>query len=439
MGILDWFKVNKSNSSRLTEERREWIESTLSWLVEAFGFDEIKQSPFILPLTSTFPYTDLSDTSQFNSLFDQVCKYWDLNPQEIDLIVFDDLKSFEFQSFRFVGELDETAGFFTVNEKGSIKKYRVEIARSILKDPQLCVAVLSHELAHVKLIGGGFIEEQTNELEFITDITSIYFGFGVFAANSTISQTDWGLGRVCYLNEYEISYCNAMLCYLSEYEFEKLLPFLNTNTKELLVNELEFLKQYGPITLTKERVEMLNQCKQIGVLMDDAFYNKEWDLVLKLCRQYLSLNEDSYSILNYAGLAYVYKRDYLKAIDSFSKSIKIHPYFDLALVNRGFCRLMINDLESGYNDIEQAFKFNNKSIWCSRNFGIYYFMTEAYSEALEMFRKVEEIDEWVELNNFMLSQTYFKLNNLPESHKYWNKHLECNDVNSTIFEDLSFA
>lgn len=438
MGIFDWFNVGKSNSSKLTEERREWIESTLAWLVETFGFDDVKKSPFILPHTSAFPYNDLTNESQFNALFVQVCKYWDLNPQEIDLILFDDLKSFEFQSLKFVGELDETAGFFKVNDRDNVKKYRVEIARSILKDPQLLVAVLSHELAHVKLIGEGFIEENGSEFELITDIASIYFGFGVFAANSTISQSDWGLGRVGYLNEYEISYCNAMLCYLSEYEIEKLLHFLNTNTKNLLVNELEFLKKNGPVTLTKEKVGMLNRCKQIGVQMEIAHSNKDWDSLLQLCREYLILNEDSYSVLNYSGVVYTYKKDYLKAIDFFSKSIKIYPYFDLALANRGFCRLMLNDLESAYNDIDQALKINYRSVFCIRNLGIYCFITEAYSEALDRFKKVQEVDEWIELNNFMLSQTYLKLNNHSESQKYWNKHVESGDLNSTIFEDLFF-
>jgi len=66
------------------------------------------------------------------------------------------------------------------------------------------VATLSHELAHVKLLGKELLVKNDEPL---TDLTTIAFGLGIFSANSPFrfhqGYDSWGYKREGYLNQME--------------------------------------------------------------------------------------------------------------------------------------------------------------------------------------------------------------------------------------------
>ena len=55
------------------------------------------------------------------------------------------------------------------------------MGRKWLDEPENMVAVLAHEIAHIKLPGESRMEEND---ERITDLTTIFFGLGIFNANA---------------------------------------------------------------------------------------------------------------------------------------------------------------------------------------------------------------------------------------------------------------
>ena len=150
------FKKIKPIEPRVTPEDKEWIEKNFHWFIETFGLEKLIREPF----SENFPYTDLNDPDQFQKLFEQLC-YWDVDPNEIQVKFFDDIKSKQWNSLFPVGEFKSVAGLYNQVYTTEQKRFRIQLAKSNLNQPQLLVAVLSHELGHVKLLGGNYMTKMT--------------------------------------------------------------------------------------------------------------------------------------------------------------------------------------------------------------------------------------------------------------------------------------
>jgi len=76
------------------------------------------------------------------------------------------------------------------------------------------VAVMSHELAHVLLLGGGKISRDHERMEPLTDLMTVFSGFGIFTANAAFVHTSgtrgWQVSRKGYLSEKEFGYALAL-------------------------------------------------------------------------------------------------------------------------------------------------------------------------------------------------------------------------------------
>ena len=64
-----------------------------------------------------------------------------------------------------------------------------------MDDPDWLVSVLAHELGHELLIGSGRVEPSRPDLECLTDLLTVFYGFGIFAANASIALPAHVSGR----------------------------------------------------------------------------------------------------------------------------------------------------------------------------------------------------------------------------------------------------
>jgi hypothetical protein len=72
--------------------------------------------------------------------------------------------------------------YYGMNENG---KYEIFLNTKQLLDPESLVATLAHEIAHVKLLGENRIDENN---EYLTDLTTVIFGLGIFNANNAFKS-----------------------------------------------------------------------------------------------------------------------------------------------------------------------------------------------------------------------------------------------------------
>lgn len=109
------------------------------------------------------------------------------------------------------------------------------------------IATIAHELSHFILLGENRIEEND---EYLTDLTAIAYGFGIFLGNSrfqhskfqNISHSGWQMSSQGYLPEQVIAYA---MVWLSNYRGEstEYNKYLNKEMSKFFSQNAEYLQR----------------------------------------------------------------------------------------------------------------------------------------------------------------------------------------------------
>jgi tetratricopeptide (TPR) repeat protein len=425
----------KKYQSTVTLEDKDWVEKNIIWFIEVFGLDRLQKQPFIAPTTENFPYNDLKETEQFQKLFEQLCSFWELNPNEIIVKFFDDFKSKQWTTWvRPQSKFKEPGGLYSQIYTTDEKRFNIQLAKSNLDHPQLLISVIAHELAHVKLLGGNYINRSDDDMEPLTDLATIFFGFGVFVANSVQTKDIYWIGRSGYLPNQLISYANALICYIVDHDAKNYISVLNRNTIDLFKKDFEFLSNTHDTTLTKDKVLECESTYKIGKQITDGFEKRNFDEVIIASRLSLEKNPKNIAAFNNIGYALLQQKKYKEAIDQFTKAIDIDPYWDYPYNNRGYCKLQLGDVENAFMDLNHSFEANPDNSFSWRNLGAYYLKTGEFEKALRHFEESEKMDPKTEMINFYLGQAHLKLNNTELAQKYLSKSKELKEHNDSAAE-----
>jgi tetratricopeptide (TPR) repeat protein len=424
----------KTYEPTVTPEDKDWVEKNIIWFVETFGLDKLKEQPFISPTTENFPYNNLKDTDQFRKLFEQLCKYWDLNPNEITVKFFDDIKSKQWTTWMPQGEFNEPGGLYSQVYTTEEKRFNIQIAKSNLDNPLLLVSVIAHELAHVKLLGGNYIIRNSPDMEPLTDLASIYFGFGIFVANSVQTKDLNWISRSGYLPNQLISYANALICYITGHDVNNYYSLLNSNTKDLFKQDFAFLSNTNNTLLTKDCVSKSESTFKNYQQITKAFETRNFDDIIKTSENILETDLKNVAAFNNIGYALLQQKKYQEAIKHFTKAIDIDPYWDYPYNNRGYCKLQLGDLENAFSDLHSSFEMNPDNSFSWRNLGAYYLKINELEKALQHFEQAEKIDPKTELINFYLGQAHLKMGNTDKAQQYLDKSVEFNEHNDSTTE-----
>lgn len=115
----------------------------------------------------------------------------------------------------------------------------IGLDRSESADPSYLTAIIAHELGHVRLLAERRISAGRRDHERLTDLLTVYFGFGIFSANAALDYAEaarsWsvhplgeldertlnaarnhGYRRLGCLSEHEFGYTLACYCWLRE-------------------------------------------------------------------------------------------------------------------------------------------------------------------------------------------------------------------------------
>jgi hypothetical protein len=197
-----------------------WVMDSMDWLLEEFGREPL-QRPTVLPrefLGSRFDGTEATT----RSLFTTMCRRMDLPVDQVAL--------------RF-GPLSQATGIPTpvahltaapvstcgipvgrwIRENG---RGIIIITPRLLDDPVVLVTVLAHELGHELLLGSGRVKVSRPDQESLTDLLTVFYGFGIFAANASLAlpRHPSGRGRTPfargYLREEALAHALAYYCVL---------------------------------------------------------------------------------------------------------------------------------------------------------------------------------------------------------------------------------
>ena len=170
----------------------------------------------VLPTPDFFPDEYTAAAEDVEALVQRVCDYMGVSRDRLELELFSD----QHRELRHHLPIFESAGrraagqFMQGVDQASIK---IRLSTDRLNDPMSLVATIAHELGHVLLLADGKISRDRADHEQLTDLLTVWFGLGIFTANSVFKFNQWSGGfkqgweseRLGYLSEQMFGYALA--------------------------------------------------------------------------------------------------------------------------------------------------------------------------------------------------------------------------------------
>jgi hypothetical protein len=207
----------------LDSDTAGWQFNCFDWLLKEYGADlPITQRRLILPKPGFFATDGEKDHALAERLFSSVKNYAGMDDWPVTLNADAPSPDYALGSYQ-PQPMKHALGTFSV---GSDRKVEITYQPKLLSNPQQLIATFAHELAHYALSTATSKPPcDDDEMEFLTDITAVYLGFGVFLANNVLNVanvhdlggggTAWSYGRAGYLPENDLVHATALFLKLS--------------------------------------------------------------------------------------------------------------------------------------------------------------------------------------------------------------------------------
>lgn len=229
-------------------DEKEWVEECFIWLLQEFGAETLRELKTVLPTWEFFPDDFSADVPSLRKTLRRVCSFMNVNVEDVELRIFTDDGGISPHPLTPVNN----------NEFGACGLYRfyrgkhyISIETGLLGAPEKLIATLAHELCHARLIGEDRIDPDRQDQEFLTDLATIFFGFGVFTANTLFSFEQWTnssfqgwqASRAGYLSEETAGYAIGLFAYIRGETNSVWKPFLKGSAKHFVKQTLNYLEK----------------------------------------------------------------------------------------------------------------------------------------------------------------------------------------------------
>lgn len=242
------FSNKKNNECPIDQDMRLWMENAFLWLVDEFEQTSPYKKPMLYPTSNDFPIKYDGSKESLLKTSEVVASQMDIDINELNIDIFD-------QSIREINgdfghriwtEVDKnsnkglSAGLYFDKNIGG--RYDIFIEKKNLSDPENMVATLAHEFSHIKLLG-----EKRTEFndEYLTDLTVVIFGLGVFNANAAFKEhksfDSYGHNSMGYLKQKEWGYALALYTYYRQDDSWAWIKYLTANIRSDFKKSMEFI------------------------------------------------------------------------------------------------------------------------------------------------------------------------------------------------------
>jgi hypothetical protein len=231
----------------VSADAASWILGSLGWLREQFGDGALHREVMRLEWAAdTLHGVQVEDRA--NALAPAIAKRMDLDMSDVTISVVPDV-----ESLGMVGKApgllaySGAAGTYEAHTGGP----RVGISESQLARPVSLIATLAHEFAHVRLLGEGRMQRDRGDMEQMTDLATVFFGFGIFSANASFdfsqSAVGWRRSELGYLGEAMLGFALAAYATIRGERHPTWVADLDGNPRAYLQRSIKFLAR-NPMT-----------------------------------------------------------------------------------------------------------------------------------------------------------------------------------------------
>lgn len=164
---------------------QEWIVSRLAELLRERGSKQFLDGPIFEPTSEFFPDEWRADERSVRRLLRRVMQHAGLADFPFELTMYEHGEEdygldLHLEHVHHVG--DAAAWFAGLDDDGTA---HFGVARENLQDPEALVAIVCHEVAHAFRARHGLTYFDEAEDELLTDLTTVFLGFGLITTNLT--------------------------------------------------------------------------------------------------------------------------------------------------------------------------------------------------------------------------------------------------------------
>lgn len=226
----------------VSEKARRWTEESLGWLRNEFGDDALRGE--VLQPKAVFPPGSYSGSQgDVSSVLRRLCDRMGVPMASVTIEFDDDPDVASDPRVPVVHSFSGAAGEYRYRNGKAV----VAVRRRQLRQPVALAATLAHELAHARLLGERRIDPGRSDGEQLADLTTIFFGAGIFTANAAFdfsqTQSGWQSSHLGYLGETLAGYALAYFAYLRGEREPAWAAGLDTNPRAYLRQGLRYLWQ----------------------------------------------------------------------------------------------------------------------------------------------------------------------------------------------------
>lgn len=233
----------------ISEADRQWADSGFDRLSKMLGYHRMLQAKVVLPNEQHFPDPYDRSVEAAERMFCRVCNYMKVDRSTIEFEVFsggaEELSAF----LPYWKGGGGCAGLY-VHADADNEKMVVALRESQMHDPLAVVATLAHELGHVILLGGGLLDASVKDMEPLTDLLTVFLGFGIFNANCAARfqqwqderKQGWSMQRLGYLPEQVYGYALARFARERNEPTPPWAGHLSTNVRAYFKKSMQWLQ-----------------------------------------------------------------------------------------------------------------------------------------------------------------------------------------------------
>ena len=209
----------------------------------------------ILPTSEYFPPPFSGSDGDVRAVVRSVARYMGVQA-DVDVQFSEDLDAAENLRRLFPGgtgtfRSSGAAGVYT--HAGADGPQIVTIDRSTVSEPARLLAVIAHELGHVRLSGERRTSADRQDHEPLTDLTTVYLGMGIFTANAAFDfgrtsgcgiepAGGWQSRRLGYMTEQMFGYALARYAVYRGEPDPAWAKYLDTNPRVYMKQAIRYLR-----------------------------------------------------------------------------------------------------------------------------------------------------------------------------------------------------
>jgi hypothetical protein len=209
----------------------------------------------IVPTSEYFPPPFSGSDADVRAVVRSVARYMGVQA-DVDVQLSEDLDQAENLLRLFPGgtRMPRTSGAAGVYTPAAPDgPHVIAIDRSNVSEPARLLAVIAHELGHVRLFGERRISADRQDHEPLTDLATIYLGMGVFTANAAFNfgrifgygiepVSGWHSRRLGYMTEQMFGYALARYAVYRGERDPAWAKYLDTNPRAYMKQGVRYLR-----------------------------------------------------------------------------------------------------------------------------------------------------------------------------------------------------